>query len=431
MPAQTENDKAWQRYLDAQAIRFDQPFYAVNAVQLKELGGREPRLMAKFDTPEQLAAPLRNAGYTLLPVKNGEYVLIAGNAFALVPPCESIGVFNPLLPFPLYTAGRGSSEAQYIDQAYNIGLLHHFLGMDAADGLFQTIRGREYTSRFEFRFSGRSITVESVQIEVDAGYEGLQDIVLLEAKIGLPKHLNIRQVYYPFRHFSQLVPQKRVRNIFLAYDIPSTQYSLYEYIFPDVLDPTSAQVRQCANYRLQAPRRLNIHSLIDVRFQTTGTTAPQADDLNKIFELVTLVGSGVNRAPEVADYFVFDQRQSSYYREAAEYLGLIRHSRHEGYSLTESGMLLLTEPSQEKPLVLAKLIINSWIFVELIRRASKSRLFTFEDIDAVIGSLIHGGVPRYSGTTISRRGKTIKAWIAWLAQEIGCFAVEGDRVYLR
>ncbi|MBK8027293.1 MAG: hypothetical protein IPK19_39345 [Chloroflexi bacterium] len=428
--APTENDKAWQRYIEAKEIQFDQSTYLVDATELKNLSGREPRLMAKFDTPEQLPAPLHDAGYTVLPIRNGQYLLVPGSLFVEVPQCTTLNSIEPTLPFPLYTAGRGSSEAQYIDQAYNVGILRDFLGIDE---LYQTIRGREYTSRFEFQFSGSLITVESVQIEVDSGYEGFREVVLLEAKIGLPRHINIRQLYYPFRHFSNLVePRKRVRNIFLAYDIASTQYSLYEFVFTDKLNPASAEVVRCALYRLEAPRDLTIHDLMDIRFQTKNSIAPQADDLNKVFELLVVVEAGFNRAQEVADYFVFDQRQSNYYREAAEYLGLIQHSRDQGYLLTELGILLLSIPPQEKPEIFAKLIVNSWIFVELVERAQKRRNFTFNDIDDVIGGVrTLSGESRYSGSTVPRRRRTILSWVEWLVDEIGCFSLQGDRILLR
>lgn len=425
----TENDKGWQKYLQAKGIHFDQPSYLVSATELKQLAEREPRLLSKFDTPEQLAAPIRAAGFTLLPVRNGQYLLVRGNLFVEIFPCPLQRQFASRLAFPLATAGRGSSESQYIDQAFNEGLLAEFLGIEGP--LLQTIRGREYTGQFRFSLAGVEVAVESVQIEVDSGYESLRDIVLVEAKIGVPRHFNVRQLYYPYRHFSLLAPQKRIRTVFLGYDIPTSAYHLYEYGFPRPNDPLSVQQQKCSVYRIAVQPRLTIYDLLDRRFETSNDIVPQADDLNKVYELLLLVESGVNNARDVADYFVFDQRQSSYYREEAEYLGLLQSDAGENYVLTAGGIAVLSEPAQTKARALARAVVNSWVFRDLIVRAQINGRFAVEDIDRIIGAAkMPDGQPRYSGSTIPRRRRTIVAWLRWLEQEIGCFKSSAGEFFL-
>ncbi|MDR2659374.1 MAG: hypothetical protein LBC27_05220 [Spirochaetaceae bacterium] len=61
----------------------------------------------------------------------------------------------------------------------------------------------QYTPKFDFtagRFN-QKIIVESVQTEVDAGYEGKNQIVLIEAKNSQTKNTIIRQLYYPYRQW--------------------------------------------------------------------------------------------------------------------------------------------------------------------------------------------------------------------------------------
>src|SRR5579872_6849743 len=115
----TENDSAWTLYCEAKNIVFDQPSYLIEAAELKKITQREPRLLAKFDTPSQLPQPFKDAGYTLVPVKNGLYRLVRGDLFIKVADCNTSSTFTPTLTFPLLTAGRGSGESQYIDQAFN------------------------------------------------------------------------------------------------------------------------------------------------------------------------------------------------------------------------------------------------------------------------------------------------------------------------
>lgn len=420
----TRNDQAWQKYLKEKDIVLDgKSWFVIEAKELKSISGREPRLLAKFDTPADLPEPFKESGYTLLPIRNGQYWLGPGNLFFSIMSCTADPkVFEPSLSFPLETAKRGSSEAQYIDDAFNMGILQNFLNIPHI--MYHTIGGREYTRAFEFTFSSFHIAVESVQIEVDSGYESFSEIVLIEAKIGMPRHFNLRQLYYPYRHFSSLVPTKRVRNVFLAYDLPSATYRLHEYEFLKLEDPLSLTEKKCAVYQVSEMTRLTVHDLWDARFQTRNNVVPQADDLNKVFELLSLATQGVNTSSEVADHFGFDQRQSSYYREAAEYLGLITKD----YVPTELGFKLLSEPTNQKTQLLAKIVINSWIFVDLVTRVyDNTNGFTRDDVEAVVLS-----TGKYSGTTVGRRAKTIIAWVNWLSDKIGCFEVsDEDRFYLR
>jgi hypothetical protein len=425
----TVNDEAWERYIDAKGIKFDQPNYRVNAEELKRISLREPRLLAKFDTPGELATPIREAGYTLLPIRNGEYLLIRGSIFVSLPLCEDRGIFQPDLPFPLRTSSRSEGESQYVDTAFNTGLLQHFLGIDR---MYLTIRGRERTKPFQFHLSGITIDTNSVQIEVDGGYEALSDIVLVEAKIGLPKQFNVRQLYYPFRYFADLVPEKRVRTVFMACIPTSTQYYLYEYAFPAPLDPMSAHVPRCGLYRLVSPQSLTIYSLLNANFQTRNNLVPQADDLVKVFELLTAVDAGISTSSDVADYFIFDPRQSSYYREAAEYLGLIATEPDNTYELTQFGLDVVSRPPTEQPRALAEAVVNSWIFVDLVKKSGASRVVTDADIEAIIATARKpDGTRRYNDTTTRRRRQTIVAWIKWLADEMGCFSIEPDGYRLK
>lgn len=415
----TANDLAWSDYIRVKDIRFDQPSYIVDATELKSITNREPRLLAKFDTPEQLPDPLARVGYTLFPVKNGQYQLARGSLFVDVPECPSILNFQPSTPFPLLTLARGNGESQFIDFAYNTGLLGSFLNISQ---MYLTIRGRERTGGFDFEFSGEFYRVDGVQIEVDAGFEALYEIVLIEAKVGKPAQINVRQLYYPYRHFSTIIPNKQVRNVLLTYDKSNTAYHLVEYAFKNPNNPRSATVLQCNVFQLVPPVQLEIDMLQDVNFRTHSDIVPQADDLNKIIQLVETVDEGNNTSALVADYFVFDLRQSSYYREAAEYLGLLEFDSNGLYSLTPLGNQLLLQPIEFYPRFLAKLVVNSWIFVELIQRARSRGTFSVVDIDNVIQSVRRSdGTPRYSGDTVRRRRQTIVAWIGWLAKQFGCF----------
>jgi hypothetical protein len=426
----TENDKAWEKYIADMHLQLDGRHYEVSAEKLKAVTGREPRLLAKFDSQEQLPAILKRNGYALLAVTNGSYKLLKANIFASIPGCPDFKDFQPETDFPLLTAGRSFGEMDFLDNAYNTGLLSDFV---EGEKLYQTIRGRERSRSFSFRLADNDqmIEVDGVQIEVDAGYEGERDVILIEAKIGARKSFNIRQLYYPYRHFSQIVTTKRIRPMFFEYDVSRATYTLYEYRFADALILNSIQLARCCVYALskRIPRRFD--ELVDASFETTSNIVPQADDLNKVLEIVTLVNDGQGTASEISDYFVFDVRQSSYYGEAAEYLGLITRRRGEAFDLTVRGVEFLTTPPEQQQTFIAKVIINSWVFRELVKRIRRKGFFTVDDVDSVIAlARKPDGTQHYSHTTIPRRRQTILQWINWLTEQIGCFAIADGKVRL-
>jgi len=425
----TKNDTAWQNYIQHAGLQLDGRTHVVTARDLARIANREPRLLTKFNTPAQIPTVLRQAGYCLVAITNGEYLLFKGNIFAPVRKCPAYADFIPRTIFPLETFGRGTGECEYLDHAFNAGLISQFTGIDQ---LYLTIRGRERTKPFDFSMKASNLTIhiEGVQIETDAGYEGEQDIALVEAKIGTPDFVNIRQLYYPFRHFSQIAPGKRVRTLFFAYDLAAATYALYEFAFqdPNVFD--SIQQVNCCAYSLVARVSYRIDELLDSRLTIPSEITPQADDLNKVLELLTLINSGQNTVNEIADYFVFDPRQSHYYGEAAEYLGLITRERGV-FDLTPRGLAFITTPPDKQQLAAARIVVSSWIFVELINRARRKGYFTVDDIEQVITmTRLPDGRQRYTRSTIGRRRQTIIAWVRWLTQRFGVFTYEQGRYRL-
>jgi hypothetical protein len=318
---------------------------------------------------------------------------------------------------------------QYLDYAHNLGVVADFANCGP---LYLTIRGREYTVPFNFQIADRQISVNSVQIEVDAGYEGERDIVLVEAKIGIAAHLNVRQLYYPYRHFSTLFPRKHVRCLFFQHDLQSAAYIFHEFGFRDPLRFDSIQHLRCRSYMIGLQTRRAIDELIDVRYETTTDTVPQADDFNKILGLLNAIDIGYDSSSAVALYFAFTPRQGDYYSEAAEYLGFI--TRRPGLlELTDRGIMVLSSSPTAQEEHLAKAIVNSWVFRELIRRARQKGLFDIEDVESIIASVPKSaeGGQRYNNTTIPRRRKTIIAWLNWLSNRFGCFERQDGRYLLR
>jgi len=425
----TANDIAWERYISETKLQLNGRKYEVTAKELKKVAEREPRLLTKFDTPKQLPRILRENKYSVIAVANGKYLLFKGCIFAPLAKCQVKNSFRTQIEFPLVTVGRGMGESEYLDNAFNSGLLSEFT---QSERLYLTIRGRERTRPFSFRIkSGNlSVNVNGVQIEVDAGYEGERDVILIEAKIGRRSGFNIRQLYYPFRHFSIVAPQKRIRTLFFEFDLNTATYTFYEFTFENPCVFDSIRQTNCCVYSLIARKFYQIDELLDVGYETTSQIVPQADDLNKVLELLTLINRGQNTVDNIADYFVFAPRQSNYYGEAAEYLGLITRERGV-FEMTERAFKFMATPPDKQQMYVAKLVVNSWVFREIISRARRKGFFTYEDVEDIIAmAKSQDNQQRYGTSTISRRRQTIVAWIKWLAEQFRVFKGKGEKYFL-
>jgi hypothetical protein len=410
------HDVSWQRFVDHNKLVLDGRPHRIEAEALRTQTGCEPRLLARYDSPDDLPRCLREAGYSILPLRHGEYLLAPGELCCAVPSCRRTEPWTTHLPFALETAARGEGEAQWIDHAFNTGLLAHFV---AVEPLYLTIRGRERTGSFAFRLGDARVEVSGVQIEVDAGYEGAGAVVLVEAKMGRPRHINVRQLYYPWRHFGQLAPHKAIRTVLLTYDVGSTRYELHEFAFADAEDPTSWRVVRSVGYRLYEPDQRRLDELLGERRPRT-SMVPQADDFNRLLRVLEVLDAGLERPDAVAGEVGFSARQAEYYREAGEFLGLVQPNTT---WLSPAGRELLRASPQRRRELLARAVVNSWLVRDLL---ASGEPITRARLHAAVAALVRrDGQPRYSGSTVVRRARTLESWLRWLADEVGCFRREG------
>lgn len=249
-------DRAWKRVFDVYNLHeydFDAAPYSITAPQIREavigLGTTtEPRILCKQDTRESRPRVFQEKGLFILPTKNGVYSIVKGEGYIDIPPInETIDVYVSKLSFELVTAKVGDSEMQHLDYAYASSLIRTFLNDDS---LVLTIRGRKYTPDVGFRFfiGKHEIEARSVQTEVDAGYEGREQIVLIEAKARGQKNTIIRQLYYPFRQW-QHHTTKRVITIF--FDKIGDIYRIWQFEFRNPSDYNSIEIAKAQNFHIK------------------------------------------------------------------------------------------------------------------------------------------------------------------------------------
>ena len=157
---------------------------------------------------------------------------------------ETAQFYTSKLNFNLDTAKVGNSEMQHLDFAYASSIIRTFLNDDT---IVLTIRGRKYTPKFDFKVGSQRIEVTGVQTEVDGGYEGKDQVVLIEAKNSETDNVIIRQLFYPFRQWSHHTKKKVVT---LFFEKRANAYLLWQFQFKDINDYNSIYLAKSKKFEI-------------------------------------------------------------------------------------------------------------------------------------------------------------------------------------
>lgn len=231
--------------------------YEISAEQIRtscqgyvKAGQTEVRILCKHDKRESRPKVFADHGLFMLPKKNGTYLIIRGEGYVDIPAIKNPPVdYRSKLEFELETSAIGDSEMQHVDYAYATSIIRTFTGDPT---LVLTIRGRKFTQdAFEFQVGNprHVVRVESVQTEVDGGYEGKEQVVLIEAKNASTRNVIIRQLYYPFRKW-QSVTKKKVRTLFFEKSHDDETYSIWQFEFTDPMNYHSAVLVKSGSYKI-------------------------------------------------------------------------------------------------------------------------------------------------------------------------------------
>jgi hypothetical protein len=230
---------------------FDKGPFLISAEQIKQATThfkrttQKVRILPKKDSRESRPDVFIENNVFLLPTKNGYYAIVQGEGYIDIPDIKTTSkIYNSKLDFKLDTSEIGNSERQHLDFAYAASLVRTFMDDET---LVLTIRGRKYTPKFSFNVRKQPLTVESVQTEVDAGYEGKNQVVLIEAKNSQTTNTIIRQLFYPFRQWSHHTT-KTMRTLF--FEKRDNVYLLWQFDFHDKHDYNSIQLTKSQKFEI-------------------------------------------------------------------------------------------------------------------------------------------------------------------------------------
>ncbi len=426
----TKNDVAWENIFKEYQILekeyqilekiSERGSFEIDAITINQF--RESRLMAKFDHQVNLPRIFQQNSLSILPLSRYRYVIGYFDAYHQVKYDSEI---QPIpVTFPNYLESLDyetlTSESLAINCAFHAGMIADILD---ADEVFHTVSGRMSTGSFDFsinRLSSNSpylLEVNNSQCEIDAGFETEEYFLIVEAKMYGVDNFLIRQLYYPYRLWSSKV-NKKVWVALMTFSNSTSQFSFFLYDFDNLSDYNSIRLIQQKNYII-SPEEITRDDISEV-FNSIEVvpepdiTLPQADDFNRIVDLLTWLYERELTKDEITMKYQFAGRQTNYYTDAGRYLGLVDKIQTSGskditFCLTEKGRSLISKKHKFKILSLIETILKYPVFYKTFEMTLQTgEIPQKEKVSEIMSSL------NYGDKTKNRRFQTVRSWVKWI-----------------
>ncbi len=426
MNSKTKNDIAWEQLFFKFNILIELEkniVFLITADQIREF--REPRLMTKFDHKKTLPSIFKKHNLSIIPLTRGTYLLSYFDAYYPFDDEDYKEVELKYVDFPENIVSIDyeniSSEAGAIHCAYLSGIFNDFLDVE---NLNYTFSGRMSSGTFTFNIWNHKIAkdipikVENSQVEIDAGFETSDSLIIVEAKNSVSSDFLIRQLFYPYKLWLPKVP-KRIRLIFMIYT--NGVFKLYEYFFNNAGNYNSLKLVKHKNYGI-GYFEIDIIEIEEIlnsvkKVKEPKVPFPQADSFDRIINLLELLNqqNELNRE-EITLNYDFDVRQTNYYSDAGRYLGLIdkkNDNKQVVYFLTSKAHDLFKLNIKNRQLKLVELILEHNVFAETLKLYLQKleSPTTSEIINIMVKSDLYNVSAK---TTYIRRSRTIQSWIDWI-----------------
>ena len=414
------NDTAWESLFDKYHIlaKIEQNGqFIISANQIKEF--REPRLMTKFDHKINLPNIFTSNNLSILPITRGNYVISSFSAYKeFDEPSQDVQKISIPAHIQSLMSQFLVSEAIALNCANACGILNDFL---EDDELVSTVSGRMSSGSFEFSINTalgtKNIIVSNSQIEIDAAYEGIHYLSLFEAKRDLSDDFLIRQLYYPFRVWSERVT-KTVKSIFLIFS--NGMFNLYQYQFEDPQNYNSLKLVKQKNYVIVTEICLaDIENLLRTvpLVQEPDISFPQADRMSRIINLIELLNEKPMTKQDITSEYAFDERQTNYYTDAGRYLGLIDKTHDEDgnilFHLSTCGHRIMSLEYKERQLALVTQILMHKVFNETLKL--HLQYGEMPDKQTIIQTMKRSNLYHVEAdSTYLRRSSTVIGWVNWI-----------------
>lgn len=426
--SETKNDKAWGKIFKKYKIIDEinrNGFFDISSSLIKEY--REPRLMTKFDHEVNLPDIFQKNNLSILPLTRGSYRIGHYDVFKKIKEIDK-KIKNFQIPENIKSIDPKNlySESSVLHSAYATGMIHDLFNITNNNFLIPTISGRMSSKDFNFNILNKKtgkknkIGVKNSQIEIDAGYETNNELIIIEAKNFKSEDFIIRQLYYPYRLWKSKIV-KKVIPVFLNYS--NDVFSFYIYNFNNIEDYNSLELIESKKYRISTREILeeDIREILKTTIvkQEPNIPFPQADDFEKVVDLLTALNDSELEQEEITLNFSFVQRQAHYYTRAAKYLNLIEKKNNK-YQLTKLGNDIINRDFKDKYLLIISKILEHEVFNKTLKKyfLNNNYISKNEVIKIMKKSKLYNSktknFEKLSESTIERRSQTVLKWIKWI-----------------
>ena len=421
--AENKNETAWQKlFKKYDILNFvkQNEIFKISAEQIKEF--REPRLMAKFDHKNNLPKIFSDNKLSILPITRGEYVIGNFNCYHEFETANE-KIFKFSLPNYIQSLDCENifSETVALNTAVAAGIIADFI---EDENIISTVEGRMSSGTFDFDITNHknnlsyNLQVQNSQIEIDAAYEGVKFLAIFEAKRELAEDFLIRQLYYPYRTWSEKIT-KPVKTIFFVYS--NGIYHLYEYKFENPQNYNSLKLVKQKNYSVE-DTTINLEEIQKILYKIEFKPElqipfPQANSFERVINLCELLNKNELTDAEITENYDFDARQTGYYTRAATYLDLVQKSNSGKYSITDFGKKILKLGFKQRQLSYCKCILSHKVFADTLKKYfERGEIPSIKEIVEIMenSNLYKIG----SENTYEHRASTIKQWISWIVRLI-------------
>ena len=378
--------------------------------------------MVKFDHRINLPKLFQRNHLSILPISRKNYIISKFDAYHRFEDVEK-GITQINMPDNIQSLNINNipSEAIALNCAFSSGMLMDFLGEEV---LYPTVSGRMGTGEFEFlirdlhRMDNVEISVKNSQMEIDAAYEGISSLAIIEAKRDISEDFLVRQLYYPYRVWSERIT-KRVRPIFFVYS--NGIFSLYEYEFQIPGQYNSLHLVKHKSYSIE-DTAIDLEALQEAEYCTQiveepEVPFPQANKFERVINICELLSAQKLSREQITQQYAFDVRQTNYYTDAAIYLGLVEKkyglNRKPEYKLTNRGHHIMSLGYRQRQLSYVRAILEHQVFRRTFDCCLRNGMMP--STDDIVSIMKDSGVYHLeSEDTYRRRSSTVAGWINWI-----------------
>ncbi len=223
----------------------------------KDIGFGNPFDAVKIDHSKLLPDEIREAGYGVLRLGEGdfEFIMPLSRLFHVMEEVprgniKEIGYENSLLN------NTDTSESSLLSLVYNQTIVSQFLYNQPIKPLIYF--ARRTNMPMEFRVGNKSFSSDRLQMEVDLVLERDGVVTVFEAKNTFPEDFAITQLYNPYRYFyekqqSDIPNIKSINCCYVSRKRSKTKQEVrfHLYDFADPMDLASIRFIRAASYTLK------------------------------------------------------------------------------------------------------------------------------------------------------------------------------------